>query len=134
MESWGGRALLFALFSTFHIVGEGSRKGSTTWHKLGANVLRRLSSPNPPPPCACELSSHHIARSRAPYLYFVSFTVQLISYAEMLASATNICSTLREIPCIGDGDTGYGNSVNVKRTVKGYAQVGTQPIVRVWDF
>lgn len=51
--------------------------------------------------------------------------VQLISYAEMLASATNICSTLREIPCIGDGDTGYGNSVNVKRTVKGYAQVGT---------
>ncbi|CAM9738363.1 unnamed protein product, partial [Ectocarpus sp. 13 AM-2016] len=48
---------------------------------------------------------------------------QLLSYAEMLASATNICSTLRDIPCIGDGDTGYGNSVNVKRTVKGYAQV-----------
>lgn len=48
---------------------------------------------------------------------------QLISYAEMLTSATTICSTLRDIPCIGDGDTGYGNSVNVKRTVKGYAQV-----------
>lgn len=41
----------------------------------------------------------------------------------MLASATNICSTLNDIPCIGDGDTGYGNAVNVKRTVKGYAQV-----------
>ena len=25
---------------------------------------------------------------------------------------------------IGDGDTGYGNAMNVKRTVKGYAQAG----------
>lgn len=48
---------------------------------------------------------------------------QLLSYGEMLASATNICSTLQDIPCIGDGDTGYGNALNVKRTVKGYAQV-----------
>ena len=54
---------------------------------------------------------------------FFSTRPQLLSYAEMLASATNICSTLRDIPCIGDGDTGYGNAVNVKRTVKGYAQV-----------
>lgn len=30
---------------------------------------------------------------------------------------------LKVTPCIGDGDTGYGNAVNVKRTVKGYAQV-----------
>ena len=28
------------------------------------------------------------------------------------------------MPIIGDGDTGYGNAVNVKRTVKGYAQAG----------
>ena len=49
--------------------------------------------------------------------------LQLLSYAEMLTSATNICEALKDIPCIGDGDTGYGNSVNVKRTVKGYAQV-----------
>lgn len=54
---------------------------------------------------------------------FPQFGLQLLSYAEMLASATNICSTLNDIPCIGDGDTGYGNAVNVKRTVKGYAQV-----------
>lgn len=49
--------------------------------------------------------------------------LQLLSYGEMLASATNICSTLKDIPCIGDGDTGYGNALNVKHTVKGYAQV-----------
>jgi 2-methylisocitrate lyase-like PEP mutase family enzyme len=28
------------------------------------------------------------------------------------------------IPCIADGDTGYGNAVNVKRTVFGYARAG----------
>jgi len=26
------------------------------------------------------------------------------------------------IPCIADGDTGYGNAVNVKRTVFGYGR------------
>ena len=43
----------------------------------------------------------------------------------MQNSAQQIAEALREIPCIGDGDTGYGNAVNVKRTVKGYAQVHT---------
>ena len=28
------------------------------------------------------------------------------------------------VPIIGDGDTGYGNAVNVKRTVRGYAAAG----------
>ncbi|CAM9327744.1 unnamed protein product, partial [Choristocarpus tenellus] len=54
---------------------------------------------------------------------------QLLSYGEMLASASNICSALNDIPCIGDGDTGYGNAINVKRTVKGYAQVGMAGIM-----
>lgn len=47
----------------------------------------------------------------------------MVSYGEMQDSARQIAEALREIPCIGDGDTGYGNAVNVKRTVKGYAQV-----------
>lgn len=49
---------------------------------------------------------------------------QLVSYQEMLDSAFSICSSLREICCIADGDTGYGNAINVKRTVQGYAQAG----------
>lgn len=47
----------------------------------------------------------------------------LISYAEMLDQGRNICSAI-DIPVIGDGDTGYGNTVNVKRTVHGYIQTG----------
>ena len=53
----------------------------------------------------------------------------LISVEEMVSSASNIVSSLKRIPCIGDGDTGYGNEVNVKRTVQRYAQVGLAGIM-----
>ena len=47
----------------------------------------------------------------------------LISFGEMLDQGRNICSAVG-IPMIGDGDTGFGNAVNVKRTVEGYARAG----------
>ena len=47
----------------------------------------------------------------------------LISYSEMLDQGRNICAAV-DFPVIGDGDTGYGNAVNVQRTVKGYADTG----------
>jgi 2-methylisocitrate lyase-like PEP mutase family enzyme len=47
----------------------------------------------------------------------------LISYAEMVDQGSNICSAV-SIPVIGDGDTGYGNALNVQRTVRGYARAG----------
>ena len=47
----------------------------------------------------------------------------LISYEEMVAQGRRICDAVR-IPVIGDGDTGFGNPVNVKRTVRGYHHAG----------
>ena len=47
----------------------------------------------------------------------------LISYGEMLDQGQSICAATT-IPVLGDGDTGYGNAVNTKRTVRGYAQAG----------
>lgn len=47
----------------------------------------------------------------------------LISYGEMLDHGRNICAAV-DIPVIGDGDTGYGNALNVRRTVQGYAAAG----------
>ena len=47
----------------------------------------------------------------------------LISYAEILNQGQNICNSV-SIPIWGDGDTGFGNACNIKRTVKGYAQAG----------
>lgn len=47
----------------------------------------------------------------------------LISYDEMVDQGRNICNAV-SIPVIGDGDTGFGNALNVKRTVQGYAAAG----------
>lgn len=47
----------------------------------------------------------------------------LISFSEMATHAGNLANAL-DIPLIADGDTGYGNAVNVYRTVKAYARAG----------
>lgn len=47
----------------------------------------------------------------------------LISYGEMVDQGGNICRAV-SIPVIGDGDTGFGSAVNIKRTVQGYARAG----------
>jgi 2-methylisocitrate lyase-like PEP mutase family enzyme len=47
----------------------------------------------------------------------------LMSYGEMVDQGRDICAAV-SIPVIGDGDTGYGNAMNVKRTVAGYANAG----------
>ncbi len=47
----------------------------------------------------------------------------LISYGEMVDHGRDICAAV-SIPVVGDADTGYGNAVNVKRTLRGYAQAG----------
>jgi 2-methylisocitrate lyase-like PEP mutase family enzyme len=41
-----------------------------------------------------------------------------------VAQGRNIHEATKHIPIIGDGDTGYGNAMNVKRTVRGYAAAG----------
>lgn len=49
----------------------------------------------------------------------------LISYGEMVdVGRTCNDATSASFPIIGDGDDGYGNAMNVKRTVKGYAKAG----------
>jgi 2-methylisocitrate lyase-like PEP mutase family enzyme len=47
----------------------------------------------------------------------------LISYGEMVEQGRNLCGAV-QIPVIGDGDTGYGNALNVRRTAQGYAAAG----------
>ena len=51
-----------------------------------------------------------------------------ISYGEMIDAGRDICTAV-SIPVLADGDTGYGNAMNVKRTVKGYAATGFASIM-----
>eukprot|EP00246_Nothoceros_aenigmaticus_P015280 TRINITY_DN626_c0_g2_i1.p1 TRINITY_DN626_c0_g2~~TRINITY_DN626_c0_g2_i1.p1 ORF type:complete len:421 (-),score=80.81 TRINITY_DN626_c0_g2_i1:155-1342(-) len=46
----------------------------------------------------------------------------------MVEQARQITAAV-SIPVIGDADNGYGNALNVKRTVKGYAQAGLAGII-----
>ena len=52
----------------------------------------------------------------------------LMSYAEVQDQARNIAEAIT-IPLIGDGDTGYGNAMNVRRTVKGMARAGCAAVM-----
>ncbi len=49
--------------------------------------------------------------------------IGLISFGEMVERVREICGAV-STPVIGDADTGYGNAVNVYRTVKEYIRAG----------
>jgi 2,3-dimethylmalate lyase len=53
--------------------------------------------------------------------------VGLLSAAEMIDNARRIVAAV-DVPVIADADTGYGNAINVVRTVQGYEQAGVAGI------
>jgi 2-methylisocitrate lyase-like PEP mutase family enzyme len=53
----------------------------------------------------------------------------LISFAEMVDTLRNCCAAAGAMPIIGDGDTGYGNALNVQRTVRDYARAGAAAVM-----
>lgn len=85
------------------------------------------------PCCYDAFSARLIERAGFPLTFMSGFAVSaarlavpdtgLISFGEMLDAGRDICAAV-SIPVIGDGDTGYGNALNVKRTVRAYAQAG----------
>jgi 2-methylisocitrate lyase-like PEP mutase family enzyme len=106
-----------------------------------ANRLRRLMKEpglRIMPCCFDALSARLVERAGFDLTFMSGFAVSaarigapdtgLISYGEMLDQGRSICSSV-QIPVLGDGDTGYGNALNVKRTVRGYAQAGFASIM-----
>src|SRR5512145_1847619 len=81
------------------------------------------------PCCYDGLSARLIERAGFPLTFMSGFAVSaarlglpdtgLISFGEMLDTGRNVCAAV-SIPVIGDADTGYGNAMNVKRTVRAY--------------
>jgi len=53
----------------------------------------------------------------------------LISFSEMLDCVRNCCAAASKTPLIADGDTGYGNALNVQRTVIEYARAGAAGVM-----
>ncbi|MEZ4333853.1 MAG: isocitrate lyase/PEP mutase family protein [Myxococcota bacterium] len=100
-----------------------------------ARLRRLLAEPrlHVMPCCFDALSARLVERAGFALSFMSGFAVSatrlaapdtgLISYGEMLDQGRGICRAVG-IPVIGDADTGYGNPMNVRRTVEGYAQAG----------
>src|SRR5262249_29741214 len=100
-----------------------------------------LSQPNleAMPGCYDALSAKLIAAAGYRIAFMSGFAVAaarlglpdtgLISFTEMLDSLRNCASAAPAIPLIGDGDTGYGNALNVQRTVVEYARAGAAAVM-----
>ena len=83
--------------------------------------------------CHDALSAHLAEQAGFPAVFMSGFAVSasrlampdtgLISFGELLDQGRNIASAI-SIPLFGDGDTGFGNAMNIKRTVREYAQAG----------
>ena len=90
------------------------------------------------PCCWDAISAKMIEDAGFPFTFMSGFAVSvarlaqpdlgLISYGEMLDQGRNICASV-DFPLIGDGDTGYGNALNIERTVMGYMQAGFASIM-----
>ncbi|XP_021895602.1 uncharacterized protein LOC110812954 [Carica papaya] len=90
------------------------------------------------PACFDALSAKLVEKAGFLYCFTSGFSISaarlalpdtgLISYGEMIDQGQQITQAV-SIPVIGDGDNGYGNAMNVKRTVMGYIKVGFAGII-----
>jgi 2-methylisocitrate lyase-like PEP mutase family enzyme len=107
-----------------------------------AEKLRKLlADPNVEvmPGCYDALSAKLVAASGFKITFMSGFAVSaarlglpdtgLISFSEMLDSVRGCVSGAGTIPLIADGDTGYGNALNVQRTVVEYARAGAAAVM-----
>jgi 2-methylisocitrate lyase-like PEP mutase family enzyme len=59
----------------------------------------------------------------------------LISFGEVVDHVRNTCTAVPGFPIVADGDTGYGNAMNVRRTVQEFARAGAAAVLiedQVW--
>lgn len=108
---------------------------------LPADTLRALLAQDKchiMPCCFDALSAKLIQQEGYPLTFMSGFAASasrigapdlgLMSYSEVLDQARNIVDAI-DIPLIGDGDTGYGNAMNVRRTVAGFAKAGCASVM-----
>ena len=88
------------------------------------------------PCCFDPLSARLVEASGFPVTFASGFSVAaahglpdtgLLSYGEMEHAMRRITGSLKAVPCIGDGDTGYGNAVNAKRTARAASRRAVEP-------
>src|SRR5207237_5290638 len=54
--------------------------------------------------------------------------VGLLTMSEMVSRAAALAAVVGDVPLIADADTGYGNPINVRRTVREYERAGVAAV------
>src|SRR5207302_7630729 len=80
------------------------------------------------------LSARLIAQAGFPAVYMTGFGTAasvlgqpdggLLTMSEMVSRAAAIAAVVGDLPLIADADTGYGNPINVRRTIHEYERAG----------
>ena len=109
--------------------------------KSQTDKLRVIMNENdfiPIPSCFDALSAKLIEQANFKVTFMSGFATSasrigspdlgLMTFSEVFDQANNICNAI-EIPMIVDGDTGYGNAMNVRRTLKECAKAGCAGIL-----
>ena len=104
-------------------------------NKMASRLREKISNGEfmPMPCCFDALSAKMIEQAGFGVTFMSGFAASasrlgqpdlgLMCYAEVVDQARNITDAI-SIPVIADGDTGYGNAMNVRRTVEGFAKAG----------
>src|SRR5579872_4822989 len=84
------------------------------------------------------LSARLIAQAGFPAVYMTGFgtaastlgqpDVGLLTMSEMVSRAAALAAVVGDRPLIADADTGYGNPINVRRTIREYERAGVAAI------
>lgn len=84
------------------------------------------------------LSARLIAQAGFPLVYMTGFgtaasvlgqpDVGLLTMSEMVSRASALATVTGDIPLIADADTGYGNPINVRRTIREYERAGVAAV------
>ena len=84
------------------------------------------------------LSARLIAQAGFPAVYMTGFgtaasvlgqpDVGLLTMSEMVSRAEALAAVVGDRPLIADADTGYGNPINVRRTIREYERAGVAAI------
>jgi 2,3-dimethylmalate lyase len=80
------------------------------------------------------LSARLIVQAGFPAVYMTGFgtsasvlgqpDVGLLTMSEMVSRAAALASVTADVPLLADADTGYGNPINVRRTIREYERAG----------
>ncbi len=84
------------------------------------------------------LSARLIAQAGFPAVYMTGFgtaasvlgqpDVGLLTMSEMVSRAAALSAVIGDLPLIADADTGYGNPLNVRRTIQEYERAGVAAV------